>query len=678
MSFQNPNMFWWLFALGIPIIVHLFNFRKHKVMLFSNIELLKNLQEQTNRTNRLKHLIVLMLRMLAILALVLAFARPYLPSDNNISVENENLVSVYLDNSMSMQLRGAEMTLLDEAKRKAISLTKSFGMNSRYVLLTNDFLSNHQRPLSPNEFVQEVEKVQSGAPPIKISDVLKRNKTIPRIENFSDRMLFAFSDFQKSSANLKEVPADSSLNLFLIPSKASDQNNIYIDSCWFESPILQAGSSSEIVVRIVNGGSDEAIGIPVRLDINGQQKAVTNVDIQPESSVESRLQFNTPLAGFHEASLLIQDFPIVFDDELFFSFEIRSKVNVLEIYEKQENQWLKLFFEGDDLVIYQTQQRQRLDYQSLSTFDLIFIAELEDIPSGLQQELSQFVDRGGSLVLIPGQNNSSAYNSLSANYGITFFDSDTALTRVSILDENHPLFQNVFVKIPENADFPTVFKHYPIRLEGRSLTNSLIKLLNGDPFLVLNKSGIGKTYAFSTPFNTEWTDFQQNSLFVPVLYRMLLMSTRSNSLYYSMGKTVTIVSPFLRQEESNLNKIRSLSTDFEMIPEHRDNNNRQDLIIQNVVPTAGHYGLFAADSLVQILTWNQDRSESVMSFYSKGELKEDIDVKKFKSVDVVEMSVTEMKDVLNQIVSGQQWFKYFIWMVLILLLTEILILRFWK
>jgi hypothetical protein len=228
MSFQNPGMFWWLFALAIPVIVHLFNFRKHKLLMFSNIELLKNLQEQTNRKRNIKHLIVLALRMLMIAALVTAFAKPFIPSKNNLSSESENLISVYLDNSMSMQLRGNEMSMLDEARQNAVSIMQSFGMNNRFVLLTNDFLPQHQRPMSPVEFIQELEQVRGGAEPALFSDVIARNKTIPQTEAFEDRMLFALSDFQKSIFDTETIVSDSNLNLVLMHSEsAAEKQSLY-------------------------------------------------------------------------------------------------------------------------------------------------------------------------------------------------------------------------------------------------------------------------------------------------------------------------------------------------------------------------------------------------------------------------------------------------------------------
>ena len=45
MRFLYPNMLWGLFALLIPILIHLFNFRRHKLVYFSNTAVLRSIQQ---------------------------------------------------------------------------------------------------------------------------------------------------------------------------------------------------------------------------------------------------------------------------------------------------------------------------------------------------------------------------------------------------------------------------------------------------------------------------------------------------------------------------------------------------------------------------------------------------------------------------------------------------------
>src|SRR5436190_6274621 len=103
MSFLYPQFLFGLLAVSIPIIIHLFNFRRPKKILFTNVRFLKNIKETTSSKLKLKHILILISRICFITFLVLTFAQPFLESKNSSSMEGAQHVSVYLDNSFSMQ-----------------------------------------------------------------------------------------------------------------------------------------------------------------------------------------------------------------------------------------------------------------------------------------------------------------------------------------------------------------------------------------------------------------------------------------------------------------------------------------------------------------------------------------------------------------------------------------------
>src|SRR5882724_3041402 len=97
MSFGYPAFLWALLALAIPVIIHLFNFRKTTRIYFSNTKFLKQVKEETTQKRRLKQYLVLASRLLFIFFLVIAFAQPFLPAREQIGKGRE--VTLYLDNS---------------------------------------------------------------------------------------------------------------------------------------------------------------------------------------------------------------------------------------------------------------------------------------------------------------------------------------------------------------------------------------------------------------------------------------------------------------------------------------------------------------------------------------------------------------------------------------------------
>src|SRR5688500_19399098 len=52
MQFLYPSFLWALTALSIPIILHLFYFRRYKKVYFSNLRFLREVKEETSARNR--------------------------------------------------------------------------------------------------------------------------------------------------------------------------------------------------------------------------------------------------------------------------------------------------------------------------------------------------------------------------------------------------------------------------------------------------------------------------------------------------------------------------------------------------------------------------------------------------------------------------------------------------
>src|SRR5882672_5584520 len=108
MSLVYPSFLWALPALAIPIIIHLFNFRKTTRIYFSNTRFLRQVKEETTQKRRLKQYLVLASRLLFLFFLVMAFAQPFLPAREQVTSGRE--VTLYLDNSYSMLSLVAEKT----------------------------------------------------------------------------------------------------------------------------------------------------------------------------------------------------------------------------------------------------------------------------------------------------------------------------------------------------------------------------------------------------------------------------------------------------------------------------------------------------------------------------------------------------------------------------------------
>jgi hypothetical protein len=137
MSFLYPSFLWALGVLAIPIVVHLFNFRRTKRVYFSDTRFIKEVKESSSAKRNLKHYLILASRLLFLLFLVIAFAQPFLPAEHAFTQRD---VVVYLDNSQSMSARTDEQTrALDVGIQMVQEMVNVLPPDTRYKLITNDF-----------------------------------------------------------------------------------------------------------------------------------------------------------------------------------------------------------------------------------------------------------------------------------------------------------------------------------------------------------------------------------------------------------------------------------------------------------------------------------------------------------------------------------------------------------
>ena len=158
MSFTNPLMLIGLAAVLVPIIIHLFNFRRYKTVYFSNVKMLEDIQKKTKRASQIQQLIVLLLRVLGIACLVLACAQPFLRSGSK-SAKKGNVVSIFVDNSYSMESESRNGSRLYDAVDAAKGIVQAFDFSDEFVLTTQDFTGEESHLLNKDQVLEMLDRI---------------------------------------------------------------------------------------------------------------------------------------------------------------------------------------------------------------------------------------------------------------------------------------------------------------------------------------------------------------------------------------------------------------------------------------------------------------------------------------------------------------------------------------
>ena len=680
MQFVYPGFLFALSALSIPIIIHLFNFRRFRRILFTNVRFLQEIKQDTRSRSRLKHLLILLCRLLTVAFLVFAFAQPLIPAGNNAIVGGVKLVSVYIDNSYSMDAVGKNGSLVETAKKKAREIANAYQPADKFQLLTTDFEARHQRVLNREEFLEMVDEVKSGSSVRNLSEVITRQKDALHTDAGNDKMiLYEISDFQKSVTDLDHVTNDSSLQINLVPLLPSTSKNIFIDTCSLATPFVQLNSQNELTIRMQNISDDDVENVPVKLFINGSQRSLTSLTLPAHSSAETKLSFSISSPGWQQAMVSIADDPVIFDDNYYLSFEVKEHLNVLSINEGTTSPYISALFGNDLYFQFQNASVSQLDYASFLSQNLIILNNLKEISSGLVQELIKYVNQGGALVIFPSHDlNQSSYQQLSSALNIPAFlqwmETDD---KVSFIEKKNILFEDVFdrQKSQENIEYPSVSKHFSISAGARSNQEILMRLQGGDVFLSSVRSGKGIVYLCASPLDESTSNFPRHALFVPVMLKAAMSGFKSFQPSLIVGRNAIIELTNVQLSGDNILHMVNKSEKFDIIPETRMINNKPVIAEHGQVKTAGNYLIESNGKTTGVVSYNFDRRESDLTAYSTDELKSQVESARLQSVNFFDSSheLTHTVAVQNE---GIRLWKYCIWLALIFLACEIFLIRF--
>ncbi len=675
MQFLHPEYLYGLAAIAIPIIIHLFNFRRFKKVLFTNVAYLRELKQQTKKQSRLRHLLALLFRILAIIMIVLAFAQPFFPTEKAVLVHNSNITIIYLDNSFSMEGVSGKATALQKAKNKVVEISNFLPKNNLYHLISNEFTGGFQL-LQKEELIARISKLQLTSIQRDFTSVRKRINEIKKRDKLEEVQIYFISDFQKINFKDNITLQDTSLRWDLLPIKIQDVKNLHLDSCWFKTPVNQSNASISLGFRLSNSSPEKGSKIPVRLLVDGKEIAVIAVDIEANSQKDFSLSFSNNKAGYHEGLLELDDYPISFDNQLYFSFQIEDKIKVLEIDGKNKNPYLNALFSKDSLIDYSTVSEMQIPYDKLDTYQSVFLNELTNFSSGFLGRLQEYVEQGGNLVFLPGNvatENRSFSNALNL---ATYAKVDTSRLSVSFIQLQHNLFGNVFEKVPKNPDFPTVFKHYTLTYSAHSDAMSLIDLENGNSLLLAFSRGNGTIFQFACPINDRFTDFQKNALFVPTFYNMALLSRNKTALYHLIGEEGQLFIKDIKMDEKDMLHIKAKGENFEYIPRVQSSGNNVKIFIMNELTKAGFYTVENKTKTYGLLAMNYNRRESVLSFMDTEEIRSYFKIENNPSIHLLS-SVDDalIQNLKEENPSNDLWY-WFVVFALLFLLMEIVVLRF--
>jgi hypothetical protein len=674
MHFIYPAFLFAFLSLAIPVVIHLFNFRRYQKVYFSNVQFLKEVKEQQSSRRNLRERLILASRLLALTFLVLAFTRPFIADQHTVNPGSQQAVSIFIDNSYSMQTLNSEGSLLDEAKQRAREIASAYSLNDRFQLLTQDFEGKHQRLLNRQEFNDAVDAVKISAQSRTLQQIISRQQSLLQTQAGSKLSTFIISDFQKQATGTPALKTDTGLNVNLVQLKGNSLPNVAVDSVWLISAVHRPGETEKLVVKLHNYAGQDAKGVPLKLLINGTQKALGSFSIKARTVSQDTLTFSGLQAGWQQGQVQLQDNPVTFDNQFYFTFNVKPQMPVLLVNGGQPNKYLQAAFSADAFFAPVATNEGNVNYAGLSTYPLVVLSDIKSVATGLAQQLKAYVAKGGTLAVFPADGaDLASYRSLLQPAGAAYPEKlITGTTRVSALNLNNSLFKTVFEDVPRSPDLPVVQKYYELNSGTQTSSESLMELPGRQAFWAGYRSGAGKIYVSAVPLQEDYSNLPRHALLLPILYRMALVSGHDQPLFYTIGNNTAIQAAPVQLNEKQILKLSNSSQT--LIPDARQHEGSTLLYVADQIQQPGSYQLKKQDSLVAVIAFNNNRTESDLTYFDKAQLKRLLPV----NTQILQPGKGSLQGAVTDTNFGQQLWKLCIILALIFVAAEILLIRFYR
>lgn len=671
MQFLYPGFLWALAALAIPVILHLFYFRRYKKVYFSNVRFLREVKEETSARHKLRNLLILLMRCLALAFLVFAFAQPFIPVSEE-TYQGARNVSLFIDNSFSMQSFGEDLPLIDRARQKGREILDAYGDQDQFQILTHELSAAQQRYIGKEEAISQLEEIEIAPDVSMLSRVAARQKQLAASGGAEKFAGYILSDFQKSITNFDT--GDSLYTFSLVPVQSVQEKNVAIDSVWFEVPAQMLNQTSALIVRVTNYSPDEVENVKLTTTLYDQEKPLGALDIPAGETVHDTANITILKTGWHKLIVRITDFPVQFDDTYYATFYVDERVRILAINGASPNPRLVAAFANNAHFALDNQNLAQLNYSSFRTYDLIILNEIPSITSGMTEELYNYIDGGGNVILFPAAAQPpEAYQGFLSRCGANVFTAyDTTRRQVGSINTQEFVFRDVYLNTQRNLRLPVTEGNYlSTTLQGRG-GERILGYRDGSTAIAKYTPGRGTVLVSMAPLSEEVNNLSRNAeIFVPLLYRAAIMGGTSTPLAYTIGGNNLIE---VNAVEDFGDRVFTMRGATEFIPAMTPLGAKILLEPANQVRQAGFYDLIAEDTITGTYAFNYDRKESDLSYYRSDEL-EDIVGPAF---DIWSAEGATLTARISERDTGTVLWRWCVILALAFLGLEILLIRLWK
>lgn len=527
MGFVAPFILAGLAALAIPVLIHLIQRERKRVVEFPSLMFLRKIPYQSVRRRRIRDWFLLAMRLAALAMIVTAFARPFFKRDTLAAAAQNGAreAVILVDTSYSMEY-GDRWTRARTAARDAIN---GLGAGDRASLVF--FSSGAEVAVRSSS---DRGRLDAGlataatgpgstrfAPALKLAASLLAESALPR------REIVLISDFQRRG--WEQTPGRDDVKLpertVLTPVNVASgaTSNLSVTPVSLQRSRFENHDRVAVTAGLVNHGDAPVSGVNLSLEVDGKSIQSLPASVAPGGSSSVTFAPFTIASRNMRASIRLPDDGLKRDNSFHFVVSPSEPVRVFVINRGGADR--QLLYLSRALSIGEAPRVELASRTPASFTDAdarqAAVVILNDVqtPDDLADRLARFVREGGGLLMATGPQATWPARLADVVPAVPgdLVDRMAAPSRLGGLEYSHPVFE--LFRAPRSGDFSAA-RFYSYRSTSQPAGQVLARFDDGTPALLERKTGAGRVLMWTSTLDLDWNDMPVKAVFLPFVHTL--------------------------------------------------------------------------------------------------------------------------------------------------------------
>jgi hypothetical protein len=528
MGFVAPLVLVGLGALAIPVLIHLIQRERKRVVEFPSLMFLRRIPYQSVRRRRIRDWLLLVMRLAALTLIVLAFARPFFRrSELAAAAQNGAREAVILvDTSYSMEYGDR----WQKAKAAAADAIRGLGPGDRasLVLFSSGAEVAVRSAADRGRLESGLASAATGpgatryAPAMKLAGSLLGESALPR------REIILITDFQRrgweQTPGRDDVRLPERTTLTPVNVASGDTANLSVTPVSLQRTRFENHDRVVVTAGVVNHGPKPVTGTTLALEVDGNVIQSLRADVAAGGSSSVTFSPFTVASRNMRGTVRLPADGLTRDNTFHFVVSPSEPVHAVVVNRggaEREALYLSraLAIGESPRVELAARTPATVSDADLRQASVVLLNDIQ-VQDELADRLARFVAAGGGLFVAAGPHATWPARVAAALPGLPGdpIDRTAAPSRLGGLEYSHPVFD--LFRAPRTGDFSAA-RFYGYRSVQQPTGQVLARFDDGTPALMEGKdrtAGAGRVLLWTSTLDLEWSDLPVKPVFLPFVH----------------------------------------------------------------------------------------------------------------------------------------------------------------